>query len=52
MLGAIVTREWLYWFDQQGDRCLSPDEKAHKAEQDLETLRAKLHQRGINPDAL
>lgn len=60
------TREWLYWYSEQGDRLLTPDERRQQAEQQTsETvtqleqerqlygkLLAKLRDRGINPDDL
>ena len=38
-------REWLYWYDQNGQRLLTPEEKAAK-------LAAKLRQLGIDPEAI
>lgn len=38
-------REWLFWYDQNGDRYQTPEEQ-------LQTLLTKLQQRGINPDSL
>lgn len=52
-------REWLYWYDQQGNRFPSPDERMQQAQQELEQeqrfredLLRKLRSRGIDPDAL
>jgi Uma2 family endonuclease len=59
-------REWLYWFDQEGRRLPSPEElalqaqqraqqeqqRAIAAEQELQALRDKLRQQGIDPDTL
>lgn len=52
-------REWLYWYDQQGNRFPSPDERMQQAQQELEQeqrfredLLRKLRLRGIDPDAL
>lgn len=52
-------REWLYWFDQQGNRFPSPDEKAEQAQQQAqqerqlrEDLLARLREKGIDPDTL
>lgn len=61
-----VTREWLYWYNQQGLRYLTPDERADRAEQQLEIERQRaeqerqiredllrrLRERGIDPDQL
>ncbi|UKO97509.1 Uma2 family endonuclease [Nostoc sp. UHCC 0870] len=54
-------REWLFWFNQDGERFPSPDERveqaqqqaqqAQQAQQDLEDLRNRLKQRGIDPDS-
>lgn len=30
------SREWLYWYDSDGNRLLSPDERAEQAQQQLE----------------
>ncbi|MGB7439868.1 MAG: Uma2 family endonuclease [Coleofasciculaceae cyanobacterium] len=60
------TREWLYWYDQDGKRLLIPEEvlaieqqraeleseRANQLEQQLEELRNKLLKQGINPDNL
>ncbi|MGI2907780.1 Uma2 family endonuclease [Tolypothrix sp. VBCCA 56010] len=52
-------RDWLFWFDQAGDRFPSPDERieqaeqrAQQAEQALQDLQNRLQQRGIDPDSL
>ncbi len=52
-------REWLFWFDQAGDRFLSPDEqveqaqqRAEQAQQALQDLQNRLKQRGIDLDSL
>lgn len=59
-------REWLYWYDQQGNRFLAPEnviqqerQRATQAEQQLEQERRlreellnKLRKRGINLDDL
>jgi Uma2 family endonuclease len=53
------SREWLYWYDQQGNRFPAPENviqqerlRAERAEQQLADLIAKLQERGIDPDAL
>ena len=57
-------REWLYWFDQQGKRFLSPDEEATSLRQQLQQERQRaeqerqraeqlaelLRQMGVNPN--
>jgi Uma2 family endonuclease len=52
-------REWLYWYDQQGNRFPAPENviqqervRAERAEQQLADLIAKLQERGIDPDTL
>ncbi|MCG8362467.1 MAG: Uma2 family endonuclease [Pseudanabaenales cyanobacterium] len=54
-----ITREWLYWYSQAGDRYPTPDERAETAEQRAETaeqqlqdLLKKLKGRGIDPNTL
>ena len=54
-----ITREWLYWYNQTGDRYPTPDERAETAEQraeiaeqKLEALLKKLKDQGIDPGAL
>ncbi|MBE9181212.1 Uma2 family endonuclease [Oculatella sp. LEGE 06141] len=39
-----ITREWLYWYDQQGDRYLTPDERAEQAEQRAEQAQQQAEQ--------
>ena len=60
------TLEWLYWYNQQGNRFPAPAnvieqerqraeqerQRADQLEQQLEDLRAKLRERGIDPDSL
>ncbi|NES72904.1 MAG: DUF5320 domain-containing protein [Okeania sp. SIO2D1] len=53
------TREWLYWYDQQENRYPSPDEalqqekaRAEQAQQELEQIKARLQQQGINWEEL
>lgn len=52
-----VTREWLYWYDAEGKRYLTPEEKvkdaAQRAEQEAqraERLAQRLRELGIDPD--
>ncbi|WP_414579318.1 Uma2 family endonuclease [Anabaena sp. CCY 9402-a] len=51
-------REWLFWFNQDGERFPSPDERveqaqqqAQQAQQELKDLQNRLKQRGIDPDS-
>ena len=45
-------REWLYWYDEQGSRLSTPEEKAQKEESRANKLAAKLKEIGIDPDTL
>ena len=47
-----LTREWLYWYDQDGNRYRTPEEIAQQQQQQLQDLLARLQQKGINPDSL
>jgi hypothetical protein len=54
-----VTREWLYWYDKNGERFLTPEERSRQAEfqkQQAETkaerYARKLRELGIDPDSL
>ncbi len=47
-----ITREWLYWYEENGQRYLSPEECIIKAENRLKLLEEKLRSLGINPDDL
>lgn len=51
--------QWLYWYDQQGSRLLSPEERMERTEQRAqqerqmkEELIARLRERGIDPDSV
>ena len=37
-----ITREWLYWYDEQGVRFLTPEERAITAEQRVQMLAERL----------
>ncbi|MBD1890312.1 Uma2 family endonuclease [Coleofasciculus sp. FACHB-SPT9] len=61
-----ITREWLYWYDEQGQRLLTPEERAQLAEQNAQlaeqraqlaeqraqTLAKQLRAMGLDPDSL
>jgi Uma2 family endonuclease len=47
-----ITREWLYWYDEQGVRFLTPEERATAAEQRVQMLEEQLRSLGVNPDSL
>lgn len=40
-----ITREWLYWYDEQGQRLLTPEERIQKLEEKLRSL-------GIDPNSI
>jgi Uma2 family endonuclease len=44
------TREWLYWYDQEGKKYPSQEEVRQQAEQRAEQLAAQLRALGIEPD--
>jgi stress response protein YsnF len=44
------TREWLYWYDQEGRKYPSQEEVRQQAEQRAEQLAAQLRALGIEPD--
>ena len=46
------TREWLYWYDENGNRYKTPEEIAIDRQQQLQNLLAKLQERGIDPNTL
>ena len=52
-----IQREWLYWYDQQGNRYPTPEERADRAEQRLRSteeklarLEERLRSLGIDPE--
>jgi Uma2 family endonuclease len=52
-----ITREWLYWYDEQGQRLLTPEERILQAEQRAgeaaqraQRLAERLRSLGIDPD--
>jgi Uma2 family endonuclease len=47
-----LTREWLYWYDEDGNRYQTPEEVTLTSQQQLQNLLAKLQHKGINPDTL
>jgi Uma2 family endonuclease len=47
-----VEREWLYWYDQDGKRYLTPQEKAIEAQERAKRLEEKLRNLGVDPDRL
>lgn len=47
-----MTREWLYWYDEQGQRLLTPEERILQAEQRAKRLDERLRSLGVDPDSL
>ena len=54
-----ILREWLYWYDQQGQRLLTPEEQAklaqqqtQQAQQRAQLLAQRLRSLGVDPDSL
>ncbi|MHC5937273.1 hypothetical protein [Nostoc sp.] len=55
----IITREWLYWYDENCNRYSTPEEvtieqqqQLEQTQQQLQELLARLQQKGINPNNL
>jgi hypothetical protein len=54
-----IEREWLYWYDEVGNRYLTPEERLQQsqnetlaAQQRVKQLEAKLKSLGIEPNSL
>ncbi len=47
-----ITREWLYWYNKQGKRLLTPEERVQQAEQRAQLLAERLKSLGVDPDSL
>ncbi|MBD2615253.1 MAG: Uma2 family endonuclease [Nostoc sp. ZfuVER08] len=54
-----IPREWVYWYNQQRQRFLTPEEdrklaqqQAQQAQQEVQLLRERLRSLGIDPDSL
>ncbi|MFB2917429.1 Uma2 family endonuclease [Aerosakkonema funiforme] len=45
-----ITREWLYWYNEQGQRLLTPEEKLTETEGRAQRLAEQLRNAGIEPD--
>jgi Uma2 family endonuclease len=45
-------REWLYWYDEKGNRFPTPDEREQKERQRADRLLELLRERGIDPETL
>lgn len=49
---AGVTREWLYWYDQIGQRYLTPQEQIQQQAERAKLLGEKLRELGVDPDTI
>lgn len=47
-----ITREWLYWYNEQGVRLPTPEERATAAEQRVQMLEEQLRSLGVDPESL
>ncbi|WP_293152725.1 MULTISPECIES: Uma2 family endonuclease [unclassified Microcoleus] len=47
-----VTREWLYWYDADGKRYLTPEEQVKESAQRADRLAERLRELGIDPDTI
>lgn len=47
-----IRREWLYWYNEQGKRLLTPEERVQQAEQRAQILAERLKSLGVDPDSL
>jgi Uma2 family endonuclease len=47
-----ITREWLYWYDENGKRFLTPEERLQQAEKRVQLLEEQLRSLGIDPNSL
>jgi Uma2 family endonuclease len=46
-----IEREWLYWYDQSGKRYPTPEERIFTVETEVERLRQRLRDLGLDPNA-
>ena len=46
-----IIREWLYWYDEQEQRLLTPEERIQEAELRAERLAQQLRSLGVDPDS-
>ncbi|MDR9405388.1 MAG: Uma2 family endonuclease [Halothece sp. Uz-M2-17] len=47
-----ITREWLYWYDENGERFLTLEERSRQAETKAERYAKRLRELGIDPDSV
>ncbi|BAZ21150.1 hypothetical protein NIES4073_20280 [Kalymmatonema gypsitolerans NIES-4073] len=46
-----ITREWLYWYNEQGERILTPEEQVQQAQHRAQLLAERLRAMGVDPDS-
>jgi Uma2 family endonuclease len=47
-----IIREWLYWFDENGKRFLTPEERIQQSEEKAKKLAEMLNNLGVDPESL
>ncbi|BAZ83079.1 Uma2 family endonuclease [Sphaerospermopsis kisseleviana CS-549] len=47
-----ITREWMYWYNQQEKRFFTPEERAQYSQQRAQILAERLREMGVDPDSL
>lgn len=47
-----IAQEWVYWYNEQGQRLLTPEERIQQAEERARRLEEKLRSLGVDPDSL
>ncbi|OUL30099.1 hypothetical protein BV378_04360 [Nostoc sp. RF31YmG] len=47
-----ITREWLYWYTESGQRLLTPEEQVQQAQQRAQMLAERLRSLGVDPDSV
>ena len=47
-----ITRDWLYWYNQQGNRYLTAEERLQQSQQKIQQLEEQLRRLGFNPNQL
>ncbi|MHC5777368.1 Uma2 family endonuclease [Nostoc sp.] len=47
-----IPREWLYWYNQQGERLFTPEEQVKQAQQRAQLLAERLRSLGVDPDSV
>jgi Uma2 family endonuclease len=47
-----INREWLYWYNEQRQRILTPEEQIEKERKRVQSLEERLRSLGVDPDSL